>query len=63
MFATFTLDLIFSSDEHSYSGNLDKLLLTAVKMLDLVRSKRILSLQALELMQTTTGDDSFGLRI
>ena len=65
MLCGFTLDTIFqfSQEEIDRDASLDLILTSMVENLGTNKAKRILALEAINTLNTTCGDDSFGLRI
>ena len=65
MLCGFAMDTIFQFSQTAIDrdNSLDLILTCMIENLKTNKAKRILGLEAINTLQTTTGDDAFGLRI
>jgi len=64
LLCAYVLDSLFLTlNEDERNQGLEIILLTMVEQLKSRKSERILALQAIETLKTSTGDDFFGQRI
>ena len=65
LLCSFTLDLIYQTfhEPDERNNGLDLILTSLLEQLTYMGKKKVLALQALETLQNTVGDDTFGERI